>query len=208
MRRRPPALPLCGLAPPARRVRSENRGSTAQPTSAVLSGGGWLHRTVRLDVLSAARRLRRCPGWVCPRGSLLSAWLRVRAGLCCSSASPVGRVRGAALPPGVGVEPECSLGAGPVLCALCVLGQRNRLPSRVWGDGAAPVGFSIDSRAAGCLGLLLEKCKSQQISVLTIYRSNHRQRNCNFGITDTRRETLKEKGGGRGGGGNKSRVDW
>ena len=23
--------------------------------------------------------------------------------------------------------------------------------------------------------------------------------NCNFGITDTRRETLKEKGGGRGG---------
>lgn len=129
-------------------------------------------------------------------------------GLCCSSASPVGRVRGAALPPGVGAEPECSLGAGPVLCALCVLGQRNRLPSRVWGDGAAPVGFSIDSRAAGCLGLLLEKCKSQQISVLTIYRSNHRQRNCNFGITDTRRETLKEKGGGRGGGRNKSRVDW
>lgn len=79
VRRRPPALPLCRLAPPARRVRSENRGSTAQPTSAVLSGGGWLHRTVRLDVLSAARRLRRCPGWVCPRGSLLSAWLRVRA---------------------------------------------------------------------------------------------------------------------------------
>lgn len=72
----PSALPFFGLASPAGRVRSENRKSTAQPSRAVLSRCGCLHRAARLDVPPVDHRVCRCPGWGCPYGSLLSAWLR------------------------------------------------------------------------------------------------------------------------------------